>query len=59
MTRSCLDGYLTNTCAECEFWRDGTDGQIGCGCPFPIMHCEAFAEMYNNDTSKEANEDDN
>lgn len=44
---SCLDGYLTKACARCEYWEDGSDpnGSIGCGCPFPIMQCGAFAEM--------------
>ena len=47
MAKSCFNGYLTDECEACEYWRDGTiPGKgIGCGCPFPIMQCEAFARM--------------
>ena len=56
--KNCLEGYLTPTCAICEFWHDGTPDEngntsIGCGCPFPIDHCEAFHKMYEeNEKSK-------
>ena len=46
MPKSCFDGYLTSECHECEYWEDGSDPEkrmIGCACPFPIMHCDAFA----------------
>ena len=43
--KNCFDGYLTDGCKNCEFWHDGGDNSIGCGCPFPISHCEHFAEM--------------
>lgn len=47
--KSCFDGYLTDACAKCGYWKDGSDpnGGVGCCCPFPIMDCKAFAEMFN------------
>lgn len=49
--RNCLEEYLTPDCAACEFWADGSDPMrgIGCAAPFPIMHCESFAEQYEKD----------
>ena len=40
---NCFEGYLTSKCKDCEFWKD-TNEEIGCGCPFPISHCEAFSQ---------------
>ena len=45
MPKSCLDGYLTEECATCNYWRNELSC-CGCGAPFPIMHCDAFAKMY-------------
>lgn len=45
MGKNCLEEYLTDSCQKCEFWRND-ETACGCGCPFPIMHCEAFAKMY-------------
>ena len=46
MSKSCFDGYLTGECASCSWWRDEPDC-CGCAAPFPIMHCDSFAKMYN------------
>lgn len=46
--KSCLDGYLTEKCANCPFWDDGTDDRgIGCAIPAPIMECPYFYKMFN------------
>lgn len=45
-SRNCLEGYLTEQCANCKYWKNDADA-CGCGCPFPIMECEHFAKMYN------------
>lgn len=46
--KNCLDGYLTEECANCLFWADGTDDRgIGCAIPAPIMDCSYFAKMFN------------
>ena len=55
--KNCLEGYLTNACASCEFWRDGSpdengDTAIGCCCPFPIDHCTAFHQMCEEEARK-------
>ena len=42
--RNCFEGYLTENCAGCPFWKDGSDGSIGCSYPGLIDHCEAFAK---------------
>ena len=50
MPKSCLDGYLTDKCAGCPFWSDGSDDRsIGCNIPAPIMRCPAFAKMYDEE----------
>ena len=46
MGKNCLEEYLTESCQNCEFWRND-ETACGCNCPFPIMQCEAFAKMYN------------
>lgn len=46
MGKNCLEEYLTESCRNCEFWRNDETAR-GCACPFPIMHCEAFEKMYN------------
>lgn len=48
--KNCLNEYLTSECAACPYWWDGTPDKngnvsVGCGAPFPIDHCEAFASM--------------
>ena len=52
--KSCFDGYLTDECKNCGWWKDGTDEyhSIGCGCPFPIDHCEAFHKMEQEEYKK-------
>ena len=54
MGRNCFEGYLTEACATCEDWADGTDPKkgIGCACSFPIMHCPHFAAMYEAEEQK-------
>lgn len=54
MGKNCLEEYLTDSCQNCEFWRND-EIACGCCCPFPIMHCEAFAKMYN-EAEKELSE---
>lgn len=56
MPKSCLDGYLTDECASCPDWKDGTkEGEwIGCGTHMPIMMCPYFAQM----VEKEEKEND-
>ena len=50
MPKSVFDGYLTDSCKECESWSDGYDGRpLGCCTCFPIMHCDAFREMYEKE----------
>ena len=52
--RSVFDGYLTDECAKCSAWSDGTNGTaLGCNCIGPIMNCDAFRKMYENDSKKE------
>ncbi len=51
--KNCFEGYLTDGCKNCEFWHDGSDNAIGCGCPFPISHCEDFAEMERKNNQNE------
>lgn len=46
MMLNCFEGYLTDACKKCDFWKDGSDGSLGCACPGPIDHCEAFVEAY-------------
>ncbi len=51
--KNCLEEYLTDKCAVCIFWADGTDDRgIGCAIPAPIMECPAFAKMYAEETKK-------
>lgn len=46
--KNCLEEYLTEKCANCPFWADGTDNRgIGCVIPAPIMYCPYFAKMFN------------
>lgn len=42
--KSCFHGYLTEACAICPDWSDGSDPQRGVGCvtPYPIDHCSFF-----------------
>ena len=56
MPKSCYDGYLTEECEKCEFWGDGRNAVVGCGAPFPIMHCKAFEKMYNEEERKAKDE---
>lgn len=53
--KSVLDGYLTESCKTCEFWRN-TENEIGCGVPFPISHCKPFEEMCRDEGRKNQNE---
>lgn len=50
-SRNCLEGYLTEACAECPHWKNDKEA-CGCSCPFPIMECEHFAQMYNEREGK-------
>jgi len=58
MPKSCLDGYLTEGCKICPYWFDGSNPEagIGCGTPFPIMHCPFFAKMYSEEEGLMPNE---
>ena len=53
--KNCFEGYLTEGCKTCEYWHDGSDNAIGCGCPFPISHCEYVREAEK--TNKVTNEE--
>ena len=47
MPKSCFDGYLTEGCATCPDWADGTDERgIGCATRFPIDWCPHFKKMW-------------
>lgn len=50
--RSIFDGYLTDACATCPDWADGSDPKrgFGCACHFPIMHCPHFAKVFEEDS---------
>ena len=50
--KSCLDGYLTEACKTCEFWKNNNE-EIGCSAPYPIMDCDAFGKMYNKEIERE------
>ena len=51
--KNCFDGYLTNACKSCPFWKDGTTNEgIGCAYPGPIDHCEAFKKMSEEEERK-------
>lgn len=53
MGRSCFNGYLTDGCATCSDWADGTgDNGIGCGCHFPIHMCIHFVAMCEKEKEK-------
>lgn len=46
MGKNCLVEYLTPACATCPNWADGTDDRgIGCATHYPIMWCEHFSKM--------------
>lgn len=57
--KNCLNGYLTKECANCPYWYNGADKDgnfaVGCGTPFPIDHCSAFHEMYEQEQSDKQN----
>ena len=51
--KSVFDGYLTDGCATCEDWADGSDDRgLGCACHFPIMECPHFAKMTKKEEAK-------
>lgn len=53
MSKNCFVEYLTEACGTCICWSNGTaDSCIGCCAPFPIMECEAFAKIYNEEEQK-------
>ena len=57
MGKSCFDGYLTDGCKDCPDWEDGTEGKgLGCGTHYPIMHCEYFKRMYEEEEKREREE---
>lgn len=47
--KNCYEGYMLEACKTCEFWKD-TETAYGCSAPFPIMHCDAFAEEIKKDS---------
>lgn len=54
MPKSCFDGYLTEGCATCPVWADGSDARgIGCACHFPIGECPHFAKIMKEDEKNE------
>ena len=57
MPRSCFDGYLTDGCVTCPDWADGSDPSkgFGCACHFPIMECEHFRKMYEEEEGVASN----
>lgn len=50
--KNCLEEYLTEHCWKCVDWKDGTDGSFGCGIRAPIMCCEHFAKMFEEEEAK-------
>jgi hypothetical protein len=60
MCKSCFDGFMTEGCSKCEFWRDGTDEfhSTGCAYPGPIMHCEDFAKHCEKNERVQLQEDE-
>ena len=54
MPKSCFDGYLTDECANCPDWKDGSDddGIFGCTTKLPIMLCPYFKKMYEEEEKK-------
>ena len=53
MPKSCFDGYLTEGCATCPDWADGTDERgIGCATRFPIDWCPHFKKMWEEEERK-------
>lgn len=53
MPKSCLDGYLTEGCASCPDWADGSDDRgIGCAAHFPIMECPFFKKMVEEEEAQ-------
>ena len=59
--KSCFDGYLTDDCKTCVYWKNNKY-EIGCCCPFPIDHCESFKALEDkdramNEMSSEAEKD--
>ena len=54
MPKSVFDGYLTESCATCDAWSDGKNGTpLGCGYCGPIMNCDAFRKMYEEENEHE------
>lgn len=54
MRKSVFDGYLTESCATCDAWSDGKNGKpLGCGYCGPIMNCDAFRKMYEEENDHE------
>lgn len=50
MPKSCFDGYLTDGCATCPDWADGTGGRgIGCATRYPIDWCPYFKKMWEEE----------
>ena len=44
---------FTEGCANCPFWLDGSDNRgYGCGIPAPIMECQYFRKMYEEEEAK-------
>ena len=58
MGRNCLEEYLTDGCASCDDWSDGTGEKtaVGCCCSFPIGMCPHFAKMMKEDERNQKDE---
>ena len=55
--KSCFDGYLTEACATCPDWADGSDERgLGCATHYPIMECPHFARVFNEEQSNHEEE---
>lgn len=49
--KNCLDGYLTEECNDCGWWRNDEES-VGCSAPYPISNCETFSRAEKEKTKK-------
>ena len=52
---NCFEVFLTDACRTCPYWKDD-ENAVGCASPFPIMHCDAFAEAVNATDAFDSND---
>lgn len=51
--KNCLDGYLTEECKDCEWWKND-EKSVGCSTPYPISNCETFSRAEKEENKKKA-----